>query len=234
MATTARMLITRAYYLSAIVARELETPSGTQIIDGLYLLNALLDFQSADCRLIPYWKRADLPLIANQEIYFVENLLQVQTFTFNIYNDVRFPISQETRERYFGSARVNNLPNIPFMYHVERTVGGSNIYVYFPPAQNYLAQITGKYGLTDVTLDTDLEPVYDKFYIEYLRYALANYICDENDIDFGQHKMGRLKKMEKSLDLVSPPDLRVQKVALLGNRNSINWAQINIGGAWVP
>ena len=57
MAYTARMLITRAYYLSQIVSRQLQEVSGEQIEDGLFLLNALLQFKSTDLREIPYFIR---------------------------------------------------------------------------------------------------------------------------------------------------------------------------------
>ena len=55
MAYLAVDLISRAYYLSQVVSRELQVVSGTQITDGLYLLNSLIDFKNSDLREIPYY-----------------------------------------------------------------------------------------------------------------------------------------------------------------------------------
>ena len=84
MAYTALQLINRAYYLSQIVARDLQVVSGSQVEDGLYLLNALLDVKGSDLRLIPYFQYYPLTAVANQEKYFVPNLLYVDSMTFNI------------------------------------------------------------------------------------------------------------------------------------------------------
>ena len=175
MAYPASLLINRAYNLSGIVARDFEETSGSQGSDGLFLLNELLDFQSTDMKLIPYYKRTVLNLVQGQEMYFIPNLYQIETFTFNI-GEVRFPTSYMPRIHYFGDGRVDNITALPFSWHLERTTGGSNFYVYFLPQQNYVANITGKYALTDVDLFTDLNTLYDNFYISYLRYGLAEYI----------------------------------------------------------
>ena len=66
MAYTALELVTRAYYLSQIVAREAQTVSGSQISDGLYLLNALLDVKASDLQLIPYYQEYDFTSVAGQ------------------------------------------------------------------------------------------------------------------------------------------------------------------------
>jgi len=54
MVYTARKLITKAYYLSQVISRSLQTVTAEQVTDGLELLNALIDFKRSDLRLIPY------------------------------------------------------------------------------------------------------------------------------------------------------------------------------------
>lgn len=233
MAYTALQLITRAYYLSGVVAREFETVSGTQIQDGLYLLNALLDYATVNTRLIPYWGRSVLNLVAGQEKYFVEGLRELETFTFNI-GPVRYPVTEVNRIHYFGNGRVDNIVSIPFICLAEKAMDGMDIYVYFLPDQDYVANITGKYQLSDVTLTTDLSTVYDKYYIEYLRYSLAQYICLENIIEFPQMHEAQLEKMIKQLSWQSPPDLTMKKTTLINNQQSINWSQINLGRGFFP
>ena len=66
MAYTAAELVNRAWYLSGIVGRNLETVSGQQATDGLFLLNTLLSFKATDLRLIPYYKRYQFSMVAGQ------------------------------------------------------------------------------------------------------------------------------------------------------------------------
>lgn len=229
----ARLLINRAWNLSGIVARGLENVSGQQGDDGLFLLNEVLEFKAASLVLIPYYKRTVIQLIQGVELYPIPNLYQVETFTFAI-GDVRFPTMQANRTEYFGSGRVNNIQALPFSWHLERTLGGSNFRVYFLPNSDYLAEITGKFALTDVTMDTDLTTVYDGFYIAYLRYCLAQYMSMEYDLDFGQEKEMQLKKMEKQLMRVSPPDLTVSKISFINDQAPFSWAHINISPGYFP
>lgn len=233
MAYSALTLITRAWYLSGIVARSLETVSGDQITDGLFLLNTLLDFKASDIRLIPYFTRYAGVFVQSQEMYFIPNLYEIETMTFNI-GQVRYPMSETTRDVYFGNGRVDNIASLPFQYHLERVHGGSNVWVYFLPDQNYVFNLIGKFSLTDVTLFQDMSLVYDNFYIEYLRYALAQFMCNEYNISFAPEKMAMLKQYEKKLMDVSPPDLTLKKLNFINEHTTINWAFVNISKGWTP
>jgi hypothetical protein len=231
MAYTALTLINKSYYLSGIVARGMETVSGLQQEDGLALLNALLSFKSVQTSLIPYWKRYEFAAVIGQEEYFIENLLDVELMTFNIQS-VRYSMLPASRKRYFGTGRVDNVQSLPFSWRFEREEGGGRIYMYFLPTADYPIKLSGKFGLTNVSLNTDLSTVYDQFYIEYLRYCLANYICDENDIEMPPAKLKRLQMYEKNLLDVSPPDLTMTKMSTLQRHMGLNWADVNLGLGW--
>lgn len=233
MAYSALTLITRAWYLSGIVARNLETVSGDQTTDGLFLLNTLLDFKASDIRLIPYFTRYAGTFVVGQEAYDIPDLYAVETMTFNI-NQLRYPMTEMKRDVYFGSGRVDNINSLPFSYHVERIKGGSRIYVYFLPNQAYPFNLSGKFGLTDVTLMQDMSLVYDNFYLEYLRYSLAQFMCNEYNISFAPEKLQMLKAYEKKLTDVSPPDLSMQKINFMNNGTTLNWALVNVSGGYVP
>lgn len=233
MAYSALTLITRAWYLSGIVARNLETVSGDQITDGLFLLNTLLDFKASDLRLIPYFTRYAGTFVIGQETYNIPGLYAIESMTFNI-GTVRYPMTELTRDIYFGSGRVDNILSLPFSYHLERTKGGSNVYVYFLPNQAYVFNLSGKFALTDVTLMQDMSLVYDAFYLEYLRYALAQFFCNEYSIAFAPEKLQMLRQYEKKLTDVSPPDLTMKKISFIGNHATMNWAQANIGMGYTP
>jgi hypothetical protein len=233
MSYTARQLVTRSWFLSGIVARRLQGVTGDQATDGLYLLNALLDWKSIQIDLIPYWTRYEFPAEHGREKYFIPNLYAIESLTFNI-GPVRYPVDFITRSNYFGSARIDNISSLPSSWYFNRSQGGGSIYLYFKPQANYPIKITGKFGLTNVTLDTDLLCVYDPSYIEYLRYALARYMASEYGILFNPESAKILKEIERQLMDVSPPDLSIKKSSILTEMAGINFGDINLGHGFRP
>lgn len=233
MVYTALQLITRAYYLSGVVARNGQTVSADQITDGLYLLNALLDVKGSDLRLIPYFKPYEFQSVINQELYFIPNLLMVDTMTFNI-GVVRYPMQETTRYNYFATPRVDNIANLPFSYRLERVLGGMNIYVYFLPGGVYTFKLQGKFGLTDVSLNTDMAETYDLYYIEYLRYAIADYICAEYGATMPQQTKAKFDEIRAKLVDVSPADLSIRKQTYFGGVGGLDWQTVNLSVGYLP
>lgn len=233
MAYTVTDLITRAFYLSQVVSRELETVSGQQLGDGLIWLNALLSLKSAYTRVIPYYQQYEFNAVVGQEEYFVPNLVTPETLTFNI-GPVRYSTQPTSRRSYFGAGRVDNITSLPFNWHFERTLNGSNIYLYFIPDQAYPIKIWGKFGFDNVALNTDLLQTYDEYYIDYLRYRLAMRICSEYGIPMQPQAMDELKELEEAMMDVSPPDMTLVKISSLQGENALNWGDINIGRGWRP
>lgn len=233
MAYTALQLITRAYYLSQIVSRQLQTVSGEQITDGLFLLNSILDYKSTDLRLIPYFQRYQFSSVQGQEDYFIPNLLYVDSLTFNI-GPVRYSLTEMTRKEYFSGPRVDNIQSLPYSYRVERELGGARIYLYFEPEAVYQMKISGKFGLTEVTLTQDMSLTYDLYYIEYLRYALAEYICSDYGATFPDESKAKYMEIQKKLMDVSPADLSIQKRGYFGGNFPWDWQSINLWKGFWP
>lgn len=233
MAYTGLQLITRAFYLSQVVSRDLQTPNASQINDGLYLLNAILDYKKTDLRLIPYFTFYEFDTIVGQELYFIPNLLLIDTMTFNI-GTVRYSMYDMSRYEYFGLPRVDNITNLPFSYRPERILNGMNIYMYFLPGGVYQVKIQGKFGLTEVALNTDLSLTYDPYYIEYLRYELANYICSEWGATFPDQAQRKYEEIRKKLMEVSPKDLSIRKQSYFDGQSPIDWQYVNLGVGWLP
>lgn len=233
MAFTALQLINNAYDTSGIVALDLETPTGAQTSRGLKLLNAMLSFQGINGRVIPYFKTYTFNGVVGQETYFVENLISIETMTFDL-NSVRFSMVEQERIRYFGWPRANNINSLPLTYHLERTKGGANIRVYFFPNQTYPFNLIGKFGLTDVTNQTDLSAIYDEFYIDYLTYKLAQRICGSYTIQFTAENEQILNEYEQTLRDLSPLDFSMKKVSTLQKRTGYSYADANLGRGWEP
>jgi hypothetical protein len=230
---TVIQLLTRSFYLSQVVSRELETVSGDQLEDGLTWLNAILNLKSAFSRLIPYYKEYDFNAVIGQEMYFVPELVQPETLTFNI-GPVRYSTMPTTRKAYFGTGRVDNITSLPFSWHFERTQGGSNIFLYFLPSEQYPIKIWGKFGFENVTLNQDLLLTYDEYYIDYLRYRLALRICSEYGIPMQPQAMDELRELEEAMTDVSPPDMTISKYSSLQGTTGVNWGDVNIGRGWRP
>jgi hypothetical protein len=249
MAYTAQTLITRSWYLSGIVARNLQVVTGDQITDGLMMLNALLDFKQIETDLIPYWTYILLPAVPNQEFYFLPFIADIESVTFNI-GPVRYPMDYTTRRKYYGTSRVDNIATLPFGWNYNRALGGGNLALYFLPSENFPLKIMAKLFLVDVQLNTDLTNIttaglpytflnsanqgYDTSYIEYLRYALAQYMCSEYGILFNPESEKILKKYERKLMYVEPADLSRVSTSILTESQGYNWGDINIGRGWRP
>lgn len=148
-------LITNAYYASGIVSREFETVSGSQVNDGLQFLNDILADKAIEKDMIPYFTKYEFFAVAAQEKYFIPNLEQLETLVFFI-NNVRYQMRDIGRKVYFGSSRADNINSLPFNWHLERCLGGANIFMYFKPQTNYPIQAWGSFRLTSVTINQDL------------------------------------------------------------------------------
>lgn len=231
MVYTTTELITRAYYLSSVVGRDFETVTGEQLNDGLNMLNALLDIKTANSRLIPYFTTYNFTAVVNLENYFIPNLILAETLTFDI-GTVRYSMELKSRREYFGTPRANNVDSLPYIYYCERTLNGTTLYMYYLPNQAYPFVLHGKFSLADVSLGQDLSLTLDQYYIEYLRYALAEYICQEYNITYQPQSQQRLKELEAIIFDISPIDFTTSKLSMLQQGPSLNYAQANIGRGW--
>ena len=231
---SARSLIISAYNKSGIVSKTFESVTGEQITKGLDLLNDLLSEQAITGSLIPYFKEYSLAAVTGQEKYFVPNLIEVETFTFNI-GPIRYSMRPTNRKRYFGAGRSDNIESLPTRWHMERTLDGSDMYIYFLPNTNYLMKIWGKFGLEEITdLCADLALVYDRFYRSYLKIKLADRLCVEYDQALKPAAARMLQELEEKLEWVAPYDLVTQKQSTLRRRSRINYGDVNLGQGWVP
>jgi hypothetical protein len=260
MTYTAEQLVTRSWFLSGIVARNLQVPTGDQIYDGLQMLNDLLNFKQIETDLIPYWQYITFNAVPGQEFYFLPYVAAIETSTFNL-GVVRYPMVSASRTNYFGSSRVDNIETLPFSWNYERAVGGGTFGMYFLPDQAYPMKMKVKIFLVDVTLQTDLQNVTESFvntyavpnytpytfinnaiqgfdtsYIEYLRYSLAKYMASEYGIMFNPESEKILMSYARKLMYMSPPDLSGKKLSILNSDSAVgySWGDVNIGRGYRP
>lgn len=238
MAYTAQALITEAWYISGIVARNLETVSSAQIFDGLERLNAVLAITASNTALVPYHMEYNSVFVPGQELYYIPNLVEIQSVTFTIptaddpTNTVRYPMMEATREQYFAYARVNNINSLPYQWHLERVNDGSNLYVYYLPQSNWNFQVWGKFLLQGVELNTDMTLTNQAFYIEYLKYMLAKYLCQLYNVRFPMDKQETLDSYIKCIRNVSPVDFTQKSMSWFRPGGAPNYADANLAHGW--
>ncbi|GAG82533.1 unnamed protein product [marine sediment metagenome] len=134
-------LISNSYYLSRVVGRNFETVSADQSSDGLTMLNDILSEKNISSAAISYHSVQNFTAVKGQEKYFIPNLVSLDTLTYE-FSQVRFGLNEISRDRYFSSARVNDIESLPTQFFIERVLGGSNIYVYYIPNKELMQ---GKY-----------------------------------------------------------------------------------------
>lgn len=231
---TTTELITGAYYASGLVARRFETVSGSQIGDGLLWLNDIITEKTVDEAMIPYETTYTFNAVQGQQIYFIENLIRIDTLAF-FKNQVRYSMQFQKRNQYFGTDRVENIESLPYAWYFEKQFEGGNLYIYFLPDQGYPFEVHGIFRLSEVTLGQDLSLTLERFYITYLRYALAERICAENQYDVPVYVEKELEKYQAFIAKRSRVlDLRMKKLSTLQNRITNNYAYINLGHGFTP
>jgi len=243
MSYLASELITRAYSLAGIVAEGFETVSGPQMSTGLSLLNDSLTDKISDMSLIPFYKKYETVTEIGEPDYFVPNLLAIETLTFNNGEDspVRFAMQNVGRVQFRGRSQVDNVTTLPSSWHAERSidedgVGGTTISLYPRPSAVYPLTVWGKFGLEEIeSPDVDLSEFYERGYLVYARYELANLICSEFGISMPESAEKRLMRYRKDFDYISPVDLTTQKSSTLYSGQAPDFLAVAfLGGGWVP
>jgi hypothetical protein len=239
MAYTAQQLITESWYLSGIASRALQSVTNQQITDGLERLNAVLDITTSSIDLIPFWIEYNSTFVAGQEIYPIPGLVEIETVAFFIPADsspnlVRYPMRQASRQEYFAYSRVEGIETLPYIWHMERNHSGANLYIYYLPQENWAFQMWAKFSLTNVTLQTDLTLSYQGFYIEWLKYKLANYLCELYNVSFSPSHMMRLNSYEQMIKNASPLDFTQKKLSIFQPTGAPDYAMENLGKGFYP
>lgn len=230
----ARELITESFYLAGIVARDLESVSGSQITNGLRWLNEILSGRTLAPEFVPYYQQFDLNAVVGQEKYFIPKLILAETITFSLSN-VRYKMYEVPRKGYFGTSRTEGIKTLPYSWHLEKVKGGADVYLYFLPESAYAVEIWGKFGLDDdVKLDDDLDAVYEKYYLDYLKYFLATRICSNYKMPVHPVTREEFKVIEDKLEDNSPKDMSVRSYSSVPRTEGLTYADANLGRGWRP
>lgn len=237
MAYPAQTLVSDAFTLAQINARNLQILSGPQGEEGLQWLNEIIRLKSIESRQIPYYQEYDFTAIAGQEKYFIPNLVEVETYTFNI-GPVRFSGQQLMRDAYQGAPRVDNITSLPFTWNIERSfengIDGATMSIFFLPEQAYPIKIWGKFGLATIpTLSYDMFLTYPQYYITYLKYALAVWICGNYARPVPPTCQEIYDLIQKDIIEIGPADLTMMKMNAFGGGTNYVFFD-KFAGGWRP
>ncbi len=227
-------IINRALVLSGLVARGLQQASGEQGKDGLFWLNQLLAEKSAKGRLLPYYGHLEVTPAIGDKVAFFEGMVSADVFTFNI-GDIRYPVKATTRNKFFGEARAENISSLPYEWYWERVPGGINIHLYFSPAGEYPLKLTGLIGFSPVTFDTEMNPIMDGYYQNFLMFELAESLCAWSKISMPPATAAKLERLRKEVTDINPKDYSQTKISMLGGNGILSYATINFcKNGWYP
>lgn len=235
MSYTVTELITKAFYLSGVSSREFQTVSGDQLGEGLGLLNDVLADKTVENNLIPYYKSANFVTVPGQQGYVIADLIEVDTLTF-IKSTVRYSCIKVNRDKYFGSNRAMDITSLPITFHCEREFGGAQIYLYFNPDEAYTMELWGQFRLDSVVNNQDLSLTIDRFYINFLKYQVAERICHEYNYAIPVGVSEQLTKYNYFISKKSGLlDLTQQTITTLGDKPfGMNYGIANLSGGWIP
>lgn len=234
MAYLASELIADAYYTAGIISREFETPTGSQMSDGLRLLNNVLADRTIDEATIPYTSKYTLPAVPGTSEYFIQNLIDIDVFVFYI-NSLRYQTVNQQRKQFRGSFRPTNIQSLPWNWNFERKLNGGTLSLYFVPDVAYPLEIWGSFRLSSVTKFQDLSLTLDEFYRNFLTYLLAERLCQFNSYIVPRDVALQLERYYKWIgNNTNIMDLSQQKLSSLNGGEAINYAIVNLSGGWLP
>lgn len=230
---TVQELITRAYWLSGTVSQDFEDVSPSDIDNGLVLLNQHLSLTSFDKDKLLYYSKYEFDTVQGQEKYFIPDLVQAETLTYN-FSGVRWAPTDYSRQKYFGMMRPENVNSLPAVRHIELVLGGADVYLYYLPQQEFHFTIYGKFSFPEVALETDLLTIVNKGYTLYLTYIEAELICHSKNIQFRDQAKTKLDELSRMVVDVAPMDLSLKKISGLSTSYGPNWGIVNLSKGMFP
>lgn len=234
MAYFTEQVIADAYYLSNIISREFEEPTGNQIAEGLDRLNDVIEDTVIDNNLIPYADRYNFTLTQGVGEYFIPDLIFIETYTFFI-GSIRYAATRQQLRQFFGSFRALNIESLPLAFNATKQFGGVLLSFYFLPQSDYPVEIWGQFRLSQVALNQDLSLTIERFYINYLKYALAVRLCEDFGFTVPPHVQSRRDKYVSLIASKSNTvDLTQNISSPFARGAAIDYAFLNLSQGWVP
>jgi hypothetical protein len=186
MATTVNKLIENAYKTANLFAED-RIIDGAKIIEGLNVLNEILDNFAGAPDLIAYDEILSFPITSSQREYTISreagadvdaNRLVHLKYCIVKVSSIQYVVNVTTDYEYWRRNISLLIHTRPREVYLQNERGLSKIIFIHLPDRNYTCEIKGKFVLDNLTLNTDITNV-PQYYLYYLRFKLAEYLALE-------------------------------------------------------
>lgn len=224
---TVNDLILYAYRLIS-VRNEHERPSGAEVVDGLYLLNTLLDQFSSAGIYIAYRQEINVPLKAGQEKYtigkkptadFIYDPLVDLEIAAILQNELYIPLKITNAAGLYRYVRTTNIQTRPYWIYFQRQVGESVLTLRPIPDYPYVLRLFGKFAYDLLQLNSPITQV-PLAMQRFLQYALARELNGMyGSSNWTQQKEDEYQRLYNDFTASNDLDMTVQLTsALQGSR----------------
>ena len=229
---TTNDLIIRAYQMIGAFNYD-EAPGQCKISEGIYYLNEMLDFFSADGLFIPFREDLTFSLVAGQPDYVfgydplativdsrkVINLdyCTVKDTVANGVTDYPVDIADINMYKFFGHNE--SVTTRPRLVRLQESPEYSTLIFRETPDKAYSCTISAKFILSHLSAQQPLDTV-PAYYQKFLRYALARELSDIMQSSSWTGKQeGEYMKMRDVISSSNDLDLRARTRTRLGSYN---------------
>lgn len=223
---TANDIIVKAFYLIGEFSPD-ETPSGSQITEGLYYFNDLFDHFSSLGIYIPFIKELTFNLQSGKDEYTISNAIPadvtaeriVELDYVNIIREkISYPVRIVKRSDVFNETRLFDLESRPGYVILMRDDLFSKLKFYPVPSFPYECHVRAKFMLDHVELFDNLEEI-PPYYFRFLRYALARELKDVYpSANWSATAESAYQEMRKNLTAANDIDMSIWTDNILINR----------------
>jgi len=223
---TANDIIVKAFYLIGEFSPD-ETPSGSQITEGLYYLNDLFDHFSSLGIFIPFIRELVFNMVDGQDEYTISNVIPadieaeriVELDYVNIIRDsISYPVRIVKRSDVLNNTRLFDLKSRPGYVMLMKDDLLTKLKFYPVPSFQYECHVRAKFMLDHVELYDNLDEV-PPYYFRFLRYALARELKDVYpSANWSPTAEAAYQEMKENLKVANDVDMAIWTDNILMNK----------------
>ncbi len=209
-------LIRQAYF-TAHVIRENEETIGFRAVQGLQLLNEIIDEWGSIGVNIPFFTTTTLNLVSDVYWYIIPPVAELDEAKIIVSTNVQYPLQIADVHQFslfnfsFPIARPNAIYLSEEQVVDDDNLPASKVYFYPTPNQAYTAQLIVKKKLQEVLLfdNLDISTIPPRIY-RTLRYQLAADIQNIYGTELPQNFYTELETLKEKMVAINPSDNAVQ------------------------
>lgn len=213
-------LIDKAYQVIGIKSAD-RNLTGDEITEGLEQLNIIIDLISGNSQQISFSKTLTFDLTIGKQVYTIgeggdfgnERLVNLEKAVL-IDSNIQYPLSILSDNAFYGISRNLNTNGKPSRVFFQNNLDNlTEIHFFIIPDKSYTVKIKGKFILSNLEFNTEIENV-PHYYYAYLQYYLAKVLhsffpsstwTPENEKFFTTFKSECLSYNDIDLDVRTSP-----------------------------